>query len=269
MAGPPATSLGLTTPQPTAAELAGLLGPSHYRRTVPQLEQARYVGDWWCYAFLPGAPLGLMFQHPGSTVLARYTPEPGGFRVDNYEWLDDGSLRHAKAHATPDLRYNEPGKFVVSFMPLARGTYWVLELGPATTPAPRPPPTKEAAAPTTTPGAETERSEAAGAAGAAGPLLYDWSVVGSEHDAYLWILVRQPTTPLPYDAIVKRLEQQHGYSDIARRLFVDHPNPAVVAAIAAGIPPQRAWPAGRDPRHVEVEQNLEAWHDFQRLLKGQ
>jgi apolipoprotein D and lipocalin family protein len=125
--------------------------------TVAAVDLQRYAGTWHEIARLPNR-----FQaHCVGDTTATYTPDPDGtVAVLNRCRTRDGSFEVADATAWPQ----DPGnaKLKVSFLPRAirwlpigRGDYWVLELGPQ----------------------------------------YDWVLVGEPGLRYLWVLARQPSMP--------------------------------------------------------------------------
>ena len=125
--------------------------------TVPGVDLQRYAGTWYEIARLPNR-----FQaHCVGDTTATYTPDPDGtVSVINRCRTRDGTVEAADATAWPQDPTN--ARLKVSFLPRAirwlpvgRGDYWVLELGPQ----------------------------------------YDWVLVGEPGLRYLWVLARQPSMP--------------------------------------------------------------------------
>ena len=140
---------------------------------VSQLDLARYAGTWHEIAHLP-----MFFQRKCvSDTTATYTRRADGtVEVDNACRTTEGKVQRSVGAAKPVT--GQPGALKVRFAPSWLGwipgvwaDYWVIDLDPN----------------------------------------YQWAVVGSPSQKYLWILSRSPTMGKPtFDAIITRA-QRRGY----------------------------------------------------------
>ena len=149
-----------------------LLAASLPNRPVAALDMHRYAGQWHEIARLP-----MYFErHCLGAVTATYTPAPDGdIRIHNTCLTrSGGQSAEATARTTPD----QPGVLDVRFtpawlswLPLARAEYWVIEVDAD----------------------------------------YRWAVIGSPDRKHLWILARRPALEHALCAALAERARQRGY----------------------------------------------------------